>query len=457
MKPILFAIGAAALTVLPACGGPPCVPQQQTDCPCEDGAKGVQACLADGSGYEPCSCSTSDTQGSGGTLSGSTTSSAGGAGGSTGSTSGGGGGGGSGGTGGGVPAKKAIGVCAGDAFSCAVLDDNTARCWGYNGTGQLGRGTPPGGAWPPGPVEGLNDAVSITCGDFHACAVHQNGEVSCWGFGPFLGNGDNNSQAAPVKVPSLETVDSVSASGWLTCAHRSDGTVACWGSTVDPSTGYYSATGPILEPVTVAGLVNTERVSVGDEATRCASGAQGVYCWGHNEGGQAGVTPPPTEVIEPTKLTGNFSFSDVKGISAGVASCVITSTTAWCWGADLGYAPKVLSADTVAIDSGGLKGNVCGVGSNHKVWCRGSNDWGQLGNGTILDQIVADPVAVSGLPPAEFVSVGWDHACAVTTDAAVYCWGNNDSGQLGAIVEQMCMVGGKTASCSPIPVQVIMP
>src|SRR5690242_4516789 len=56
-----------------------------------------------------------------------------------------------------TPAPPAISVTAGWQHNCAVLADHTARCWGYNGDGELGNGTANNFSLRPVTVSGLGD------------------------------------------------------------------------------------------------------------------------------------------------------------------------------------------------------------------------------------------------------------------------------------------------------------
>lgn len=73
----------------------------------------------------------------------------------------------------------------------------------------------------------------------------------------------------------------------------------------------------------------------------------------------------------------------------------------------------------------------CIVDKNKNAKCWGSNEYGQLGNGSTSDN--SSLVSVSGLSSSNVKSLaaGYAHTCAVTISGGVKCWGRNSSGQLG--------------------------
>lgn len=73
--------------------------------------------------------------------------------------------------------------------------------------------------------------------------------------------------------------------------------------------------------------------------------------------------------------------------------------------------------------------HVCTLGGDGAASCRGTNTYGQLGDGGTADR--AEPAPVSGGLSFQSISVGHGHACGVTADGAVYCWGRNGYGELG--------------------------
>lgn len=80
-------------------------------------------------------------------------------------------------------------VAVGYGFSCALLQDGRVQCWGDHSKGQLGIGYVPnqtGAVYVQ--VVGITDAVAISAGLEHACAVLDGGYAQCWGKGTALGN-----------------------------------------------------------------------------------------------------------------------------------------------------------------------------------------------------------------------------------------------------------------------------
>ena len=144
------------------------------------------------------------------------------------------------------PGRTATAITAGEAHTCAILDDGAVRCWGYGLYGALGYGytTNVGDDEPPSAAEPVylgvgTTAVAISAGELHTCIVQNDGRVRCWGFG---GNGrlgyanarnigDNELAfaAGTVDVGAGRTATAISAGSFHTCARLDDGGVRCWG------------------------------------------------------------------------------------------------------------------------------------------------------------------------------------------------------------------------------------
>jgi alpha-tubulin suppressor-like RCC1 family protein len=87
----------------------------------------------------------------------------------------------------------------------------------------------------------------------------------------------------------------------------------------------------------------------------------------------------------------------------------------------------------------------CVVHGGGSVSCWGSNDHGQLGDGTLVDTPV--PHAVLGLYDATNIAVGYILTCAAQQSGKVSCWGWNANGALGT--------GNGQADSLPEPVDVV--
>ncbi|MCA9327959.1 hypothetical protein KDA14_05510, partial [Candidatus Saccharibacteria bacterium] len=165
--------------------------------------------------------------------------------------------------------------------------------------------------------------------------------------------------------------------------------------------------------------------------TACAVADGWAYCWGANDRGQLGngTTNTSANAI-PTAVS-----SSTTGKPAGPAVCI-----AYFWIFCTAYGPGTPAVPPSAM--AGLEVEQVSVGETHacaianaRVYCWGDNDRGQLGNGsTVAYSSVPVKVDVSGvLANKEIidVSAGESFTCALTSDGKVACWGAGDYGRLG--------------------------
>jgi len=154
--------------------------------------------------------------------------------------------------------RFATAISAGHSHTCALLDDKSVKCWGSNGYGQLGLGdrTPRGYAYytmgdnlPAVDLGTGRSATAISAGHTHTCALLDDNSVKCWGsnFEGRLGLGDklHRGDASGEMGDNLPAVDlgtgrlatAISAGYQHTCALLDDKSVKCWGG------NYYGALG----------------------------------------------------------------------------------------------------------------------------------------------------------------------------------------------------------------------
>src|SRR6266550_4578050 len=241
---------------------------------------------------------------------------------------------------------------AGSFHQCAVLEDTTLRCWGENDYGQLGNGvisSPPETPNPtPVAVVGVTGAVAVSGGGFHTCALLANGTVQCWGQNTQgqLGNGTLDAPTSvaprnptPVTVSGITDAIAVSAGGWHTCALLRNGTVRCWGDNERGAIGDGSPTPanpfvrrPTPTPVEVVGISTAVALEAGIFHTCVLLQDGRVECWGDNNFGQLGngsergIFNPPTAPV--TGITGA-----VAATSGAEHTCaLLRGGRVQCWG-----------------------------------------------------------------------------------------------------------------------------
>jgi alpha-tubulin suppressor-like RCC1 family protein len=150
---------------------------------------------------------------------------------------------------------RAIAIAAGEAHTCAVLDDGEVQCWGYNSTSQLGDGTTTDS---PTPVTVLLSAraTGIAAAERYSCAVDDRGSAWCWGDDDsgLLGDGARGRhRRTPVAVTGISQAIAVSSSDTHSCVLLGDGSVQCWGNNECGELGNGTLAGSLL-PVQVIGL-----------------------------------------------------------------------------------------------------------------------------------------------------------------------------------------------------------
>lgn len=172
----------------------------------------------------------------------------------------------------------------------------------------------------------------------------------------------------------------------------------------------------------------------------------GEYAPGASEGGSTPTPSPtpavtPTPSVEPSPTPEIFNYRQV--VARYDQSCAITqSRKLHCWGQNSGGqlgqpAPApVTSAIPLAIDPTELYQQIaigvrhaCGLTLDGVVKCWGENQYGNLGDGTF--QYRATPVVADQGVRYRQIAVGYRHTCGVTTGNLLRCWGRNASGQLG--------------------------
>lgn len=159
--------------------------------------------------------------------------------------------------------RRVESLAVGRDHTCALLENGTVKCWGYNVSGSLGTGDPAsrggngaemGEALPAVALAPRGPIVAVTAGGTRSCVRYEDGEATCWGGNAYgelgLEDGDQTPRGdapgeterlAPLRVGSGLRIQHV-ACGWLhTCALVTGGAVKCWGSNEHGALGLGSA------------------------------------------------------------------------------------------------------------------------------------------------------------------------------------------------------------------------
>jgi alpha-tubulin suppressor-like RCC1 family protein len=215
-------------------------------------------------------------------------------------------------------------------------------------------------------------------------------------------------------------------------------------------------------PVTVLGF---RAVSDGGAHTCAVSLASDVFCWGENSAGAIG-DGTTLDRLYPVPIGQGLGLQ-LPSSDWGHTCALAASGQAYCWGLDqsgeLGdgsatYATEIRQPLPVAVAGGHVfstiragNAHTCAVATSGDAYCWGDNNSGQLGRDTLTGTCILNngqrcsnwPILVTGGLTFTQVSAGpWNHSCGVTKSGAAYCWGQDGSGELGsAAAPETCVAG----------------
>lgn len=289
------------------------------------------------------------------------------------------------------------------------------------------------GAVPIGSV-----GVFTVGGGLQSCATSSTSELSyCWGLGAQGRTALNSTMDTdrPTRTSVLERVQAVAAGRYHTCfvtkqlAPMNGGDLKCFGVSTEGQCG-------TIAPMVVAGQTTPgplwTQVATGLNFT-CVVRGREVRCMGAGASGQLGNGTTPATSATLVSVTAPWAAMDtIRQISAEMTTaCVVTSSNElYCWGSGYGSTPvRVALANVRAVAVG--ESHVCAVNNSNQLYCWGSNASGQLGDGTMTARPSPTLINVGGGMVAS-VSVGLSTTCAIDAMGALFCWGDNAYGNIGA-------------------------
>ncbi len=278
-------------------------------------------------------------------------------------------------------------------------------------------------------VEGLNDVVAVSAGDFYSLALKSDGTVWAWGqnsSGQLSGISTETCNStyyqfavpcttAPTQVAGLLGVTKISAGLAHSLVLKNDGTVWAWGWNDFGTLGVNSSDicgdtdqdACSLVPLQVSTLDHVIAIEAGGANSVALKDDGTVYTWGVNTYGQLGTTSNNLcQWSDDGKL---YDCTPYPTLVPGLTEVTAISTSKN--GLDLFY------GFTLALLN---DGTVMG-------W--GPNNYGQIGNNTTANQLT--PTPVNNLSGITKIAAGYWHSLAMQGDGSIWSWGRNDSSQLG--------------------------
>jgi len=383
----------------------------------------------------------------------------------------------------------ATAIASGGRHSCALLNNNSVKCWGYNRLGQLGLGDriargstveQMGSALPALELGTNHIAIALALGKNHSCVLFESGAVKCWGdnYRGQLGQGDGlrrgddpdemGDALAPIDLGTDLTATAIAAKENQTCALLSDKSVKCWGENMDGGLGLDDSNHRGDAPGEMGDALASINLGRGRTALAISGGCArlddgALKCWGDNDYGQLGQGDTqvrgdgPEDMADLEEIDLGYKRRALFMVEGWLHTCALLDTyQVVCWGKGaylgLGKGFSVvgdnkgemgselpylnLGADIEELSVG--HNFICARLSTDVVKCWGDNDEGQLGQGdttvrtNYLGEVseLASIDLASGLRVLHVASSG-RHSCVLFEGGLVKCWGANGSGQQG--------------------------
>ena len=385
--------------------------------------------------------------------------------------------------------QTARALVAGWGHTCAILGSGRVRCWGYNNDQQTENSNIKESRMVTVDLGFNQRAKAIAAGWYHTCAILENESIKCWGLndsGQTMNSlvGDNGMVSVDIDIGLNKKVKAITA-GWKhTCILIEGGAVKCWGRNNESQTGA-TYRGSRTKADVNLGTGKTATLLLTGSDHNCALLDDGtVHCWGASSHARGNITGyrsicamgfvndngncrvpvagsyADTAGVEQscddaTTLTGSATVGGEAMTFVSDTTCPFTcssthikaGTTRTCIplarGCEIGYVKDETDSNNkyCRVPGEGKWANANGL---EKV-CSSISHSASLGgqalsvadaNADSCSFTCADGFVVRGRECRPGISVkmvvgGYDHTCSLLDDGSVRCWGNNDQGQTG--------------------------
>ena len=293
------------------------------------------------------------------------------------------------------------GIAAGYFHSVALKADGSVWAWGFNRSGQLGDGSK---IEKDAPVQILppdSGVIQVAAGKIYTLALKADGSVWAWGNNAWgqMADGTSTDRLTPTQVlPPGSGAIKIATGKDFAFALKKDGSVWGWGTNDSRQLGparkdklgepeYYLRT-PIEIMAAGSGVIE---LATGDRHALALKANGSVWAWGNNERGQLG-----------NGAAGESKWPPVQALPSG--------------------------SGVIALAAGGRSSYA--VKKDGSVWAWGSNNFGQLGDNTLVDHFAPQRILPAG-SGVMAIAAGIFHTLILKKNGSVWAWGANNAGQIG--------------------------
>jgi len=289
----------------------------------------------------------------------------------------------------------------------------------------------------------------ISLGRWHTCAITNDNKLKCWGQNEQgqVGDGTRTTRNLPTSIDlGLNVFPQQVALGWYhTCAITNGNNLKCWGYNANGQLG--DGTNDVtLVPTTIDFGLNVfpQEVALGAFHTCAITNDNKLKCWGDNSFGQVGDGTMIDRNLPTNIDLGLNVFPQQVALGSMHTCAVMNDNKLKCWGwneyGQVGDGTMIDRIIPTTIDLGlnayaqeialGSE-HTCAVMNDNKLKCWGLNEYGQVGDGTTSDRNIPTTIDLGLNAYAQEVALGESYTCAITNDDKLKCWGFNGDGQLG--------------------------
>ena len=292
---------------------------------------------------------------------------------------------------------------------------------------------------------------AVAAGSGHGVALRADGTVATWGVNDYgqLGDGTTTRRVSPVNVTGgLDDVIAVSAGQLHTVALKFDGTVWSWGYN-GGADGILGAgipdtqrTAPVQVVTASGALTGIVAISAGQRHTLALKSDGTVWVWGFGYYGALGQgnTSSQNKAIQVPGLSGVTAIAAGGWFSVALQTNGSPAGNVWAWGSnDSGqlldgttttrYSPLLITSQASLVAAGVQHTFI--RKPDGTVWGAGLNDFGQLGLGTTQTPQLALAAALTGVTGVAKIAASGAHTLALTAAGEVWATGYNSFGPLG--------------------------